>query len=501
MKWAFSPAAVAASTLIVAMIGVPAPVAAEEDRPAAPPPPPPPPATADERLERIEAELERTKAELEAVKKEQADARDRAAAEKKTEGGGAAAAGKAAPSAADLGPGFVKKFGEDVVVTFKDGFDVLYLDPNRPEGAKPEDSVLHKFGVHGRFQLDFRGFLESDYPTDERFVPRRIRIAAQGFFFKYYEYIVEYDLGTFAAGLRDAWLNFHYIDEVQLRVGQHKVPFSREQLISSRFLPFVERAFFNVATAPIQFDLGASIHGKVGPVEYAVGVYNGRGFGAGDDNEDKDFAGRLAFAPFKWEKEGPYTFSVAVNATYGIQDTIPADFTTYAGTPYLDFPGSAANVRQNGHRCRAGGDAAITFGPGYLIGEYLYMRLEDLQRIAVEESGKVSSFWLGAVFFLTGELVEPNRRVYPNQSFDPFTGGTGAFAVAARFDQLHVDHTLISRAIATGTDQVDAVTLGFRWFMNPWVKLETDFYKAWFDDRVNDEKDEWGVNVRFALEY
>ncbi len=484
---------------LVALAVAGAPAVAQDAPPAAKPP------GNDERIDRIEKELEKTKAELEALKREREGEARKAPADEKP--GEAKPAGEKAtadaPHAEGFGEEFVKKFGPDAVVTWKDGFNILFLDSDR-DGTPAKDAVLHQVGVHGRLHVDYRGFFEHSYPTGDEFRVRRARIAASGFLFKYHEFVVEFDMGGFASGIRDAHMDFHYIDQARLKVGSHKQPFSLEQLISSRYIPFVERSFFNLGTSNIQYDIGVQLHGEVGPLKYGFGVYNGRGQLTRDDNEDKDVAGRLVLQPFKGDKESVLeSFALGGSFSVGRQSSSPQDFSTYAGSTYIDF---APDVSQDGTRWRAGGDISYAVGPVYFLGEYFHMRLEDVFRgtgaTRVEESGDILSFYVGAVLFLTGEKAAVGKRVYPKSNFNPFEGGTGAVALAARFDQLHCEKDFFRFGIARGTDQVDAVTLGVRWFLNPYFKVEGDFYKAWFDeDILGDERDEWGMNIRFAMEY
>lgn len=462
------------------------------------------PAPADERIDRIEKELEKTKAELEALKKERAGPGDAKPAGEAGEPAKAEEKPTKVFTATELGEEFEKKFGKDIILTFKDGFRAHYLDPDRKPETAAKDAVLHSFGVFGRIHVDYRGFFEHDFPTDDQFLVRRARISTGGFLFKYIDYQLEYDLGGFASGLRDAYIDFHYIEEARLRVGSMKAPFSLEQLTSSRYIPFVERSLFNIGTSRIQFDIGAEVHGSAGPLTYFVGVFNGNGNQTRDDSSDKDIVGRLVLQPFKGDKTSALEpFALGGSFSVGHQTTSPQDLTTYAGTTYVDF---ASNVVMSGTRWRLGGDLSYAVGPAYFVGEYFHMRLEDVIRgtgaTMVEESGDVISFYVGAVVYLTGEKAEYGKRVIPKSNFNPFEGGTGAFALAVRFDQLHTEKDFFRGGIATGTDQTDALTVGARWFLNPYVKVMADFYKAWFDEDIQgNERDEWGMNIRFALEY
>ncbi len=467
-------AALRAGVAILALLAPAAPLLAEDG--------PPKGAPLDERLERVERELERTRAEVEALRRER-ETRPPAPAEP--------------PEPA--GEGLPKDLGDRAFVTFKDGFDLIYVDSDGDPAAEPADRVLHRLGVHGLLHADFRGLLEPDYPTGDQFLLRRARLTVVGTLYRHHQFQVEVDGGGFSTGVRDAHLTFAYLDAARVRVGAQKVPFSFELLASARFLPFVEFSLFNLATSGLQRDIGVQVLGDLGPVAYQVGVFNGSGIGRADDNDDKDVALRLSLAPFR-DDEGSALRGLSLGGafTIGHQSRAPQDFPTYAGTTYVDFLPATS---MSGVRYRLGAEAGFSAGPWNAVAELFHLRLEDLEAPGAKRSAGVESFYIGLSYMLTGEDFPLAKRVRPRRDFDPFAGGTGAVAVVARFDTLHIDHGIFSSGIASGTNHLDALTLGARWFLNAFLKVEADFYHAWFDDDVAGEDDEWGVNARFALTF
>jgi hypothetical protein len=87
---------------------------------------------------------------------------------------------------------------------------------------------------------------------------------------------IQVDLGKGAVNLKDAYADLA-LGPVLLRVGQFKKPFSRQQLISSSRLAFVDRAATDKAFGAGR-DLGFMLHnGKKERIEYALGLFNGYG--------------------------------------------------------------------------------------------------------------------------------------------------------------------------------------------------------------------------------
>lgn len=105
--------------------------------------------------------------------------------------------------------------------------------------------------------------------------------------------------------LLDAYVDFTHLSFAKLRVGQFKVPFSQENLISSKDLITIERSLVVNTFAPGRDtgnngrDIGFMVEGNIArgdgkPLfDYSVGLFNGAGINRRDDNHRKDAAVRL----------------------------------------------------------------------------------------------------------------------------------------------------------------------------------------------------------------
>ncbi|MGH7149877.1 MAG: porin [Planctomycetota bacterium] len=107
------------------------------------------------------------------------------------------------------------------------------------------------------------------------------------------------DLRGGSASLRDGYLNYAFEKAVQIRGGQFKVPFSRQELTSAFRQQFVDRSFVTDTFAPGR-EPGAMLHGSMedGVFEYALGAFNGDGqnVNTNDDNAVR-WAGRVGVNP------------------------------------------------------------------------------------------------------------------------------------------------------------------------------------------------------------
>jgi hypothetical protein len=117
--------------------------------------------------------------------------------------------------------------------------------------------------------------------------------------------------GSAKAMLRDAWMQMSIFPWLKLKAGQSKRPFSRFELRSRGKLETIHRGASNGwiinKLGYGERDLGISLAGRFGKkkepnISYAVGLYNGSGKNAEDEDAGgaKDFVARVEGAPVPW---------------------------------------------------------------------------------------------------------------------------------------------------------------------------------------------------------
>jgi phosphate-selective porin len=177
-----------------------------------------------------------------------------------------------------------------------------------------------------KFQLSLGGRLQSRYTFFDReqesgvasqrqdvseWRIRRMKVWMSGYAYtKDLTYLLQTEMtqtssspstGTGNAGakfIEHAYLNYRLMDEVQLLVGQTKVPFGRQWLTGSGNLSFIDRSPVSDAFRP-GYDIGLKLHGKIakGLVTYDFGGYGGKGQGIISGTNDNSFAARLTVNP------------------------------------------------------------------------------------------------------------------------------------------------------------------------------------------------------------
>lgn len=363
------------------------------------------------------------------------------------------------------------------------------------------------------FKVELGGRIQFDYQTgegDERlltgqeisgqFLVRRARLDVTGEFFRWVGFKIEADFaGT--PSLTDGYVDLKFMRELELRGGQFKVPFSLEELTSSRFIDFVERSMVN-ELAPAR-DAGVALSGQFFDrvLGYSVGVFNGSGQNTADTNNEKSFAGRVTVAPFRnmdsfWLKG----LQIGVNGTAGDQgnSTSARGRTTARTNPRFQF---FAPQPTNGDRYRWGVDLAWLIGPGSLKFEY-DSEIDQRKRLGPGGSDLddviATGFYVTGTFVLTGEPSVLNGPVVPRRPFVPFRGqiGPGAWELAVRYSELKfrsddpVDffdgniNNGITGGGRTAENGAQSVTVGVNWYLNSRTRMMFNWSNYWYETEL-----------------
>ena len=127
------------------------------------------------------------------------------------------------------------------------------------------------------------------------------------------------------------WKNtFAQLRDLEVSVGQYKVPFSRERVVSSSKLVAVDRSAVNKVfnlDRDIGIDIGSADLGGAGLFQYNLGVYGGEGRGRFESNDfGMMYLGRISltpmglfddFEPQDFNRTGP---RLSVGAAYAFVD-------------------------------------------------------------------------------------------------------------------------------------------------------------------------------------
>ncbi len=265
----------------------------------------------------------------------------------------------------------------------------------------------------GRVHLDYRQF--SQDTAASTFDMRRAYLTLQGKWNEYLTWDVTGDFAqTTATQLDVAWINIAYSDAVQARFGQFKMPFSIEELSSSRFLDFQERSLVN-GLAP-QKERGAMIHGIPMPgITYGIALSTGQGKNNNDlvaPRSNPDIVGRVTvnFAElFEIQANNVAHFGVAVT-----DGDLPTGFGLSQRTESrgLTFFNTASFTGQDVHRRRYGVETVLARGPVKFQAEYLQANYAGRSSAGSDFNRDINAYYAEVMWLCRGL---PERRQRPDR--------------------------------------------------------------------------------------
>lgn len=152
------------------------------------------------------------------------------------------------------------------------------------------------------------GYLQIRYTTDwgavDGFGVKRARIKLSGETTPYTTYAFLMDMATLLDGgtvkgiVQDAYVDLSYLPRARIRVGQFKVPFSPQYLISSTRWKTIELS--QVVKEEVgNRDIGVQVSGTLPHLNYTLGLFNGEGGNKVDTNDQVDLVGRLVAEPLR----------------------------------------------------------------------------------------------------------------------------------------------------------------------------------------------------------
>ena len=318
-----------------------------------------------------------------------------------------------------------------------------------------EENLSLKIG--GRLMADFAFFDEDDELSGAGFDDgaefRRARLYASGTFYDKITFKAQYEFTGGDVGARDLYIGLINLGSVDsLLFGHMFEPFGLEQLTSSKYITFLERALPVEAFVPGR-NTGVRAWGVEDRWSWDVGAFFDADDTGDTTGDEINLTGRLTFLPY-YESD-TRLFHLGV----GVTDRSPVD----DGLRLRSRPEAHLSPRVVNTDFFAAQElliynleAALVRGPWSFQGEWYQASADTLSGADPDFDG----FYVYGSYFLTGE-----HRSYDGNHFgrtkpaNPFgKGGGGAWEVAVRFSSLD-----LSDAGVRG-GEVDDVTLALNWY-------------------------------------
>ena len=365
--------------------------------------------------------------------------------------------------------------------------------------SSPQNDYKVNFG--GIIQGDGRFFTsDADKNVSSTFFLNRVRPILTGTVGKYYDFNITPDFGQGKVVLQDAYLNIKYFPEANLQAGKFKAPLDLERLQSDRDLEFSERSL--IQNLVPNRDTGIEIHSDSlfdNRLTYQLALMNGVPNNTAsdtndiDNNDGKDFVGRIFTTPFKlsenqWLKGLGFGFA----GSYGDErGSTTSTYKTYGASTWFSY---TKGVTASGLRARLEPQAYYYWRSFGLMAEYAQDEHSLNQFLTVGKAPHIKQtndtdtfrddgYFAQASYLLTGEDASYGW-VKPIHPFDPRNGWWGGWELAARISNLAADSRQFKLGFADPAVSAKTATeyaLGVNWYLSSNIKWQFDYANTFFD--------------------
>jgi phosphate-selective porin OprO/OprP len=369
--------------------------------------------------------------------------------------------------------------------------------------------------VRGRLFVDGGGLGDEDgfYNNDNGTELRAARLGIEGSFLQGWRYRLEADFADSSVDVKDAYIQYsgEFVEPAFVRVGQHKTPNSLEELTSSRYITFMERAAITDAFA---LDRQIGLAGGVSGDNWGVGAgLFGQNAADVNDNEGYAIAGRGHYAYFPGSQEpaedSSHVIHLGASARYRNFDNDTFDSQVqYRQRPLFHFTNTRSvdtgEVDDSEGDVWVGGEFAWVRGPFSLQSEVANTFLQ--RKNGQDDANNLWGGYLSASYFLTGEHrnYDPGAGTFERVKVSSplHEGGPGAWELAARADYIDLNNEGVK-----GGEQVSWIA-GVNWYANDWVRFMLDgavtqVFSARNSDAAVDGSSNtiYGVGVRAQVDW
>jgi phosphate-selective porin OprO/OprP len=316
------------------------------------------------------------------------------------------------------------------------------------------------------------------------------------------EYYLAVNEGFENLNLLDAYLNIHPRDEIQVKIGRYKTPFTYEfYSLPIQGLISPERSmFFN--NYGLNRDLGIMVWGQLfdKKAEYATGIFNSNRNGFLNQNNNPAVAALVDARPFAFfgsetfdnlHVGGSVAFAQELNPPVPnvLRTNVPTVGPLSVSVPFLQFN---PNVIGSGGLALWDLHAAWYYRQLSLIAEwqsgyetYAFTNNPEGSRTPIP----VQSYYIQAGYFLTGETVQSRNVVEPLRPFTlkPGQWGPGAVELTARYNELRLGERVFTAGLADPrlwSNQAQLIDVGVNWTWTRNIKFYMGWQHALFGDPV-----------------
>ena len=339
------------------------------------------------------------------------------------------------------------------------------------------------FQVGGRVMVDVAGFTRDNGQLGSGVELRRARLFAKGTMWDVWDYKFQYDFtGTGRGGIRDAYLQYAGLENLlgvngHIRVGNFKEPFSLEEITSSKYITFMERALPVEVFSPSRNIGGAiQLNGKVSGSPWVAGIgMFGEGVNKVNKRKDQSYGvtSRISYAP----TFGKNKF-VHIGASGGWRD-LQNQKTTLSTRPEAHISDErlvSVDLGNAESAWKAGAELAAVWGPASFQGEYIRTFYDT-----VSGDAEFDGYYGYVSYFLTGESRAYDGKTGAFKRVKPMSivgknGGYGAWEFAARYSYIDLNDGVFNGGRERN------YSFGLNWHATPNIRLMANYTYVDSDD-------------------
>ncbi|MFC1542235.1 OprO/OprP family phosphate-selective porin, partial [Candidatus Latescibacterota bacterium] len=296
---------------------------------------------------------------------------------------------------------------------------------------------------------------------------RRIWMYTSGTLNDNVDFKIQIDFTNGTVALKDVFVVFNGLP-VTIKAGHMKEPFSLENVTSSKYVTFMERALPSLFSPNWNTGFQISSFAYNDRIMWAAGVFgNTTDNGYSNTEEGYNFTARITGLPF-YEGDG----SKLVHLGFSVTNRNTTDEVVCCQGPEMNL--APDMVHTGKFSCDKiivyNGETAVVYGPISVQGEVFSSLVSNTDL----DNPSFFSYYAQASYFLTGE-----HRTYKSGSFTNVTplksygqGGIGAVEVAARYSYLDLD----GGALKGG--RLSNVTFGVNWHLNSYSRIMVNYVRS-----------------------
>ncbi|HEY9052510.1 MAG TPA: porin [Gammaproteobacteria bacterium] len=332
----------------------------------------------------------------------------------------------------------------------------------------------------GRLMVDYASYQQDQVALGSGTELRRVRLDLEGTLHVNWGYELSVDFGDTSqeVDLKDAYIAYTGLSDSSLLIGQFKEPFNLEDLISSKYITFIERALPNAFAPGRNIGIGYTTYDD--NWSFAAGLF-GQAVDDGDKSEDDEGWGvtaRVTYAPWASKRNALHLGLAMTRREPDASNEV--SFSTRPESHVTDVKYvNSGDITDVKYYTASGAELAWVAGPLSLQGEYI---ATSISQTTTSDDPTLSGWYVYASYFMTGEARPYKVKDGKFSSIKPISEH-GAWELALRYSTIDMNDGTILGGEERNT------TLGVNWYANKNVRLMFNYTLVNNDINANDDGD------------